>query len=38
VIEGKGKVEYFCGELAKPRIKEDIREVINRCPKWKQYL
>ena len=34
----KNKIEYFCEELSRNQIKPEIREIIEKNEKWKEYL
>jgi hypothetical protein len=38
ILESKGKVETLCGQLTRQKIEPELREAIERSPKWKQYL
>jgi hypothetical protein len=31
-------VEQLCGQLGRQKIEPEVREVLERSPKWKQYL
>lgn len=38
VLEHKGKVDYFCQQLAKKKGNEELLETMERNPKWQKYV